>query len=195
MAFKRTESSQRSQLTSLIDIVFLLLIFFLVSFAFSLSGDVSESKVYAEIELPKTNTDLQVIKDDWLSNLMIQIVPDTSKSKSKRVYILWPLYEDDIRITRAQAFRQALQDSTFAYFPTESAYLHDGDFKQLSASRLITRSINKYVEYEKLYRGNQHPLIEVRADQKTEFKIISYIMKQCSEHKDAIPQIVIRMIP
>jgi len=196
MAFKRTPPPERSELTSLIDIVFLLLIFFLISFSFSLTADVTESKVYSEIELPKTNTDLPVIRDERLENLMLQIVPDTTGGvNTRRVYVLWPSYSDTLMITRGQAFQNALEDSTFATFPEFFLFLPEQEFENLPASQLISQSIAKYVEDEKFYRGNTRPIVEVRAEKDTEFRILSFIMDRCSAYKDAIPQIIIRTVP
>lgn len=196
MAFKRDAPPERNELTSLIDIVFLLLIFFLISFSFSLTADVTESKVYSEIELPKTNTDLPVIRDDRLKNLMLQIVPDTTGGvDTRKIFVLWPSYSDTTSVTRGQAFRKALEDSTFATLPEFFLFLRDAEFGNLPASRLISQSIAKYVEDEKFYRGNTRPIVEVRAEKNTEFRIISYIMDQCSAYKDAVPQIIIRTVP
>lgn len=195
MAFKRTSPAERTELTSLIDIVFLLLIFFLISFSFSLTADVTESKVYSEIELPKTDTDLPVIRNDLLENLMLQIVPDTTGGvNTRKVFVLWPSYSDTVRITRGQALLQALHDSTFAAFPEFFLFLPEDEFENLPASRLISQSIAEYVEDEEFYRGNTRPVVEVRAEKDTEFRIISFIMDQCSAYEDAIPQIVIRTV-
>jgi len=196
MAFKRDIPPERNELTSLIDIVFLLLIFFLISFSFSLTADVNESKVYSEIELPKTNTDLPVMRDDRLENLMLQIVPDTTGGvNTRKVLVLWPAYEDTASISRGQALLTALEDSTFASFPEFFLFLPDAEFARLPASQLIAQSIAQYVEDEKFYHGNTRPIVEVRAEKNTEFRIISFIMDQCSAYKDAIPQIIIRTVP
>jgi hypothetical protein len=195
MPFKRQENERSLELVSLIDIVFLLLLFFLVSFAFTLAGDDSEMKIYSEIDLPKTETALPAIKDDILENLMIQIVPDTSEfGVSRRVYVLWPSFEDTAKVSRLQAFHRAAQDSTFAVFPPDFILLPDEEFAGTAPCTLITNSIARYVEREKFYRGNSSPIVEVRAEQNTEFKIINFIMDVCSSQQQAIPQIIIRAV-
>ncbi|RMF62243.1 MAG: hypothetical protein D6743_12355 [Calditrichaeota bacterium] len=196
MAFKRTDNVRSLELTSLIDVVFLLLIFFLVSFAFSLAGDASESKLYSEIELPESNTTLPVIKNDLLDNLMIQVVPDTTnRGNARRVVVLWPSLDDTLRISRMQALNTALHDSTFAAYPAGFVFLSDAAFAELPASKLISESIRKYVALERSKRNRKHPIVEVRAERQTEFKILSFIMDQCSSLKEAIPQIIIRTVP
>ncbi|NIR51889.1 hypothetical protein GWO43_25275 [candidate division KSB1 bacterium] len=189
MAFKRHTSYRGLEFTSLIDVVFLLLIFFLVSFVFSVAGDVSESQTHTEIELPKTETALPLIQDDMLENLMIQIEPDTSGQEVSRVaYVLWPSINDTSRISRVQAFVQTLRDSTFAAFPAHFGSFSEEEFRNLPASQLIMESIDRFVTL----RRNTRPIIEVRAEQNTEFRILGFIMDQCGSHQDVIPQIVLR---
>ncbi len=195
MKRKKKQDKIAIELTGLIDIVFLLLIFFLVSFAFSLAGDVSDSKSYADLELPKTRTELSAIEEDILENLMIQIVPDTNNYYvSKTAYILWPSYNDSVKITRVQALNRAITDSTFAAFPPDILELSYQEFQNLPPCTLITNSIKRYIDLEKFNRGNTRPLIEMRAERNTEFQILSFIMDQCSSYNDIIPQIVIRTV-
>lgn len=193
MAFKRQSVYRGFELTSLIDIVFLLLIFFLVSFAFSLAGDVSESSTYSELELPKTNTALPVISQDLLENLMIQIMPDTTRQLiSKVAYVLWPSFDDTTKISRGEALRKAMKDSTFAGYPNNFLGLSDQEFQELPVNRLISESIARFVKLKRFYYGDSRPIIEVRAKQNTEFRILSFIMDECSSPQDAIPQIIVR---
>ncbi len=193
MAFQRKENERTLELFSLIDIVFLLLLFFLVSFAFRLAGEVSDAKVFSEINLPVTDTKLPVIKNDVLENLMIQITPDTSQlGISRRVYVLWPSFEDTTKILRLQAFYRAAQDSTFAVFPPDFLRLPDDRFYASAPCTLITNSIGRYIEKEKFYHSNTHPTVEVRAELNTEFKLINLIMNICSAQRQAIPQVIIR---
>ncbi len=196
MPFKRSESPRTLELTSLIDIVFLLLIFFLVSFAFSLTGDVSESKTNSDISLPKANSELPVLPDDRLDNLMIQIVPDTTNVlMAHRVFILWPAMHDSVGITRVQAYQTALEDSTFSGIGADFLKLDKQAFAALPACRLISNSIAKYFEVNKFSRRSGHSMVEVRAEENTEFKIINFIMAQCGNNEDAVPQIIIRTTP
>ncbi len=194
MAFTRRKSPYRGfELTSLIDIVFLLLIFFLVSFAFSLAGDVDETQTYSEMKLPKTNTLLPVLNDDVLDNLMIQIGPDSGATANvKRVYVLWPEFEPGRRVTRLQALARAQADSTFADYPSEFIHLPPEAFESLEANRLIRDSIRRYVELEQFYRRTPHPVVEVRAHADTEFRILSFILNRCADYGDVVPQIIIR---
>src|SRR3990172_8177406 len=181
MAFRREETPRGLEITSLIDIVFLLLIFFLVSFAFSLGDNVSESKSYSELSLPKTETNLRVLHKDELQNLMIQIMSDTVENQiSKRAYVLWPSYDDTMKITLYSAFKRSKEDSTFADFPGEFLSLPSGEFNQSQACTLIANSLNRYVTKEKLFKRNEKPIVEVRAEKSTEYKILNFILEQCS---------------
>lgn len=196
MPFKREESRRTLELTSLVDIVFLLLIFFLVSFAFSLAGEVSDTNMPTELDLPKTNTDLTVLHEDYLENLLIQIMPDTSGSElKKRAYVLFPAWRDTVRLTRQQAFQIALRDSIFADFEPGFLDLDDVEFGLQPACKLMTKAIREYVDRSKGLRRSGHPIVEVRAEQNTEFKILNFIMEQCSSYMDIVPQIIIRTIP
>jgi len=196
MAFRKTENHRILELTSLIDIVFLLLIFFLVSFAFSLGGDVSDSQLSAEIKLPETETRLTPIKSDILRNLMFQIVPDTLDGRyTRRVYVLLPAVGDSGVVSRRRALGIAHRDSMFATFETDFFLLDDASFSKLAAAELISTSIARYVKNAIRVSNSKHPMIEVRAESQTEFKIINFIMTQCSKYKEVVPQIAIRMTP
>ncbi len=196
MAFERDETSRGLELTSLIDVVFLLLIFFLISFAFSLSGEVSESQVNSEMALPETQINLPIIPNDRLDNLLIQVMPDSvGASVSRRAVVLWPAMQDTLHISRRQAFKRALADSTFANFPPDYLSYPAETFATLPACTLISNSITRYIAKDRLFRGQGHPIVEVRADRDTEFRILNFIMEQCSAHKDVIPQIIIRTAP
>lgn len=190
MAFKRQESSRELEITSLIDIVFLLLIFFLVLFAFSVAGDVSQSNTSTEIPLPQNSVNQSPLKDDKLSNLMIQIMPDTSNIRV--AYILWPSYREGVELTEDAAFKISLEDSTFRPFPDSYLSLSNQEFSESEACKLISISIKQFVEKEKILKQNERPVIEVRAEKNTEFKILNYILEQCSLYKDKIPQIIFR---
>jgi len=193
MAFKRSENPRDLELTSLIDIVFLLLIFFLVSFAFSMAGDVSQSKAPTEIALPKSNVNQIPLKNNKLLNLMIQVMPDTSgASSAKSVYILWPSYREGVILTEDKALEKTLQDSTFSAFPENYLSLPKAEFVQSEACKLISFSIKEFVEREKILKQNERPIIEVKAEKNTEFKILNFILEQCSLYEDSIPQIIFR---
>ena len=192
---RRKKDNRVIELTGLIDIVFLLLVFFLVSFSFTLAGNVSENEIYSAMDLPKTTTDLPPLKEDLLENLMIQIHPDTTEGTiTRKTFVLWPAIKDTVQISRWQAVNNALRDSTFAKFPEDFLNLPDEEFQRVAACTLIANSINRYVALQQTYNGSARPLIEVRADQNTEFQIISFILNQGSAHNDVVPQIVIRTV-
>jgi hypothetical protein len=195
MARTQKDNKRTIELTSLIDVVFLLLVFFLVTFAFTLAGDVSDSEVQSELELPETETMLPIISDDVLENLMIQITPDTSGGGVvKEAYVLWPAIEDTAGVSRGGAMLKALQDSTFAIFPQNFVNLGQEQFESAEACTLIANSIDRYVDAYRQFGRRGRPLVEVRAEKNTEFRILSFIMDQCSAQDDFVPQIVIRTI-
>jgi len=193
MAFSRKKNPRQLELTSLIDIVFLLLIFFLVSFAVSLVGEASQSNAHSEMDLPQTDAKLPTVEHDFLENLMIQIVPDTtSQGVVRKVFVLWPAFQDTTKVSRMQALMAAQRDSLFEVFPANFLTLPAEEFEGTDAGILIKSSIESYVQRAGLYNRNAYPIIEVRAEQHTEFRILNLIMEQCSFYKDAIPQIIIR---
>lgn len=190
MAFKREDSPRELELTSLIDVVFLLLIFFLVSFAFSIAGDASQSTAATEIPLPKSSMTRLSLKGDKLANLMIQIMPDTTGSRI--AYILWPSYQEEVEMTEDIAFQKSLNDSTFCSFPVNFLSLSNEDFSTSKACSLIAISIKQFVEKEKVFKQNGRPVVEVRAEKNTEFKIMNFILEQCGLYEDRIPQVIFR---
>ncbi|MFQ5637747.1 MAG: ExbD/TolR family protein [bacterium] len=194
MAFqRRAEDNRTIEFTSLIDIVFLLLIFFLISFGFSLPGRGSDTRNISQIALPETHVERTVVHEDILENLMIQIVPDTNQfALSRRVFVLWPALEGPRKISVDQAFRNALSDSTFALYPDNFLKLSQETFQDLDASKLITQSIKKYIELRRLHNKDSHSVLEIKAEKNTRYKILSFIMDQCSSYKEAIPQLIIR---
>ncbi len=196
MAFRKTENPRGLELTSLIDVVFLLLIFFLVSFAFSLTGSYSKSRVSADVELPTSDTETAIIKKDELQHLMIEVTADSSEGQAGRtVYILWPGPAEAPEISRRQALEQARLDSTFARFPPGYLSLPKSEFAATAPCMLISRSIAEYIERGKETGFFNRALVEVRAEKSTEFKILNFIMEQCSAYQDDIPQLVLRTRP
>jgi len=195
MAFKRQNSPRELELTSLIDIVFLLLIFFLVAFAFSLGGDISQSAASPDINLPEAASQSPLIGKDYLDHLMIEVMTDTADGSTVRtVYVLWPAASDTLPISRPRAFEITLRDSTFAHFPANFMNLNRAEFAETQPCALITAAIARYLAARKS-RGVRTTTIEVRADQNMEFRILNFIMAQCSRYDEDIPQIIIRTRP
>jgi len=196
MAFKRQDNPRELELTSLIDIVFLLLIFFLVSFAFSLGGDLSHSASFPDLDLPAAASQSPLIGEDQLQHLMIQVMTDTANGSTFRtVYIVWPAASDTLPLTRTQAFEITLRDSTFARLPGNFMKLPRAEFAQTEACSMITAAIARYLAARKSQFGRRTTTVEVRADQNMEFRILDFVMAQCSRYDDDIPQIIIRTRP
>lgn len=196
MAFKREEEHRNFELTGLIDIVFLLLIFFLIFFAFSVADESPDPDVQSMVDLPHLSHQHEIIRNDVLQNLTIQIVDDTTKADRPRVaYVLWPGFADTSQVSRYSAFKQARQDSTFAEFPPDYVTMPKQKFVTLPPCTLISNSINRYIQRIFDEGGGVHPRVEIIAEQDTEFRLIGFILHECSAHKDTIPQLSVRVLP
>ncbi|MFQ5708982.1 MAG: biopolymer transporter ExbD [bacterium] len=191
MAFKRTDDFRDFELTSLIDIVFLLLIFFLIFFAISLAGETSETNVFSDLVLPRISGDNATIQEDLIENLVIQISPDTAtRPPSKVAYVLWPTFDDTVQISRGRALEIATLDSTFAQFPPGYLMLPEEEFVNTQACTLIANSLDRYIRNSS--RSSKLE-VEIRAEQSTEFRILGFILDRCSAYQDTIPQLSIRV--
>ncbi len=195
MAFKRTDEKKGLSLPGLIDIIFLLLIFSLVTLSISqarIEKNVAGNKEI-EFDLPEMRSSDVVEADNLLKTLMFQIeLVDNSDEKSgKVVYVLRPLEDRPISIRGAR--QRALQDSLFAVFPENFLELNDKDFSDTPPCKLIERSIREYKENH-FFNPSPANRIEIRAVKSTEFRIFNYILNLCSSYGDTIPQVIIHTL-
>ncbi|GBD93596.1 biopolymer transport protein ExbD/TolR [bacterium BMS3Abin05] len=195
MAFKKKEGIRDLEFPSLIDIIFLLLIFFLITMQFSVEST-SARKSGAkppDIQLPHAEGSEDVAAEDIISTLLFQIQYKVKNDpQSPRVvYVLEPAGKDSI--SRADAFNIAKRDSMFAEFPKDFLEMNKRKFRQTNAGQLISNAIYEYKE-EHFLAPSIENTVEIRAEKNIEFKIINYIMQECSAYKDTIPRVIFRTL-
>ena len=92
-----------------------------------------------------------------------------------------------------EAKLNAIRDSLFAVFPQNFLKLTDKKFSQTKACSLIHSQIKKYKDTYFLEPSPTNS-VEIRAVKDTEFRIVNFIMEQCSAYGDTIPQIMLRTL-
>ncbi|RKY84426.1 hypothetical protein DRP98_04980 [candidate division KSB1 bacterium] len=189
MPFVRKEDLKDMELPSLIDIIFLLLIFFLVTYSFSEMGE-ETGPARSIFDLPEALGESPVLEEEVLRTLLFQIEHKDSKDihSPKVVYALWPSLSDSI--TLSQALVKAREDSSLhAEFPDGFLQLPDEEFQSTPPCTLIANSIARY-KTRYFHNVSVTNTIEIRAAKDTEFRIIDFIMDCCAAYQDTIPRIV-----
>jgi biopolymer transport protein ExbD len=196
MAFNRKREQKELNLPSLIDVVFLLLIYSLVTIPIERSETGSagpaDASARKELELPFVQSRKTAEIDPILRTFVIQIeneVPGDPLS-ARMVFILKPSEKDS---TLGQAMATAMRDSTFARFPDGFLGLSDPDFLQTRACRLIREQIRRF-ERGRVTPGSSSDRIEIRAVKNTEFRIVNAVMRECSAYGDTLPAIAVRTL-
>ena len=194
MAFQKKREQKELNLPSLVDVVFLLLIYSLVTIPVERSDSSSQKSKQGteaqELQLPLVSSKKAVDVDPVLRTFLIQIentVPDNPKS-ARMVYILKPSATDS---TLGQAMATALRDSAFARFPERFLLMSNAEFAQTRPCRLIRDEIRRF-ERRHFKGPDVSNRIEIRAAKNTEFRIINFIMRECSSYGDSIPSIAVR---
>ncbi len=194
MAFQKKREQKELNLPSLIDVVFLLLIFSLVTIPVERTENVQpqeqRSPASSELKLPFVASPKVVDIDPILRSLLIQIEnrnPD-DPSSGRLVYVLRPSERDS---TIGQTRRSAIRDSLVAAFPDSFLALSDEEFTRTAACRLIRDQIRGHMDRRNRPSGFP-PRVEIRAVKDTEFRIVNFIMRECSAHGDSIPSISVR---
>ncbi len=196
MAFiKKNNDKKGLSLPGMIDIIFLLLIFSLVTLSISQArvetkrrGDQS-----TEFSLPETRSTETEETGGILQTLLFQIErsdPENVQSP-KIVYILFPSIQDSISLEEAKI--NAQRDSLFATFPDNFLKMNDLVFSKTAPCDLIQWAIQKYKE-DHFTKPDLSNSVEIRADKNTEFRIVNFIMEQCSVYGDTIPRVVLRTL-
>jgi hypothetical protein len=194
MAFQKKREQKELNLPSLIDVVFLLLIFSLVTIPVERTENVNpqeqRSSSSTELPLPFVASPKVVDIDPVIRSLLVQVEnrnPDDPAS-GRMVYILKPSDRDS---TIGQTRESAIRDSLVAVFPDSFLRLNDAEFAQTRACRLIRDQIRGYMDRRNRPAGIA-PRVEIRAVKNTEFRIVNFIMRECSAHGDSIPSISVR---
>ncbi|HHS14454.1 MAG TPA: hypothetical protein ENN03_11910 [bacterium] len=195
MAFKRTIDRKGLSLPGLIDIIFLLLIFSLVTLSVSQTRIEEKSKgdQNVDFELPEFRARVTEESDKHVLTLIFQVEYKEHKNPNspRVVYILRPSKSGMITIDEAK--QAALNDSVFAEFPENFLSLSDAAFQRLDASRLIRRSLDEYKK-ENFFKPDLSNSVEIRAVKDMEFRIFNYILELCSTYGDTIPQVNIHAL-
>ena len=71
--------------------------------------------------------------------------------------------------------------------------MNDLVFSKTTPCSLIQWAIHKYKE-ENFFKPDLSNSIEIRAVKNTEFRIVNFIMEQCSAFGDTIPRVVLRTL-
>lgn len=195
MPFKHNDERKGLSLPGMIDIIFLLLVFSLVTLSVSQANVEAEKRGEEGVEsdLPKTASANTQELEERIRTLVFEVdYTDKEDHRSpKIVYILKPSKGDSL--TFAEAKQIARRDSLFSEFPQNFLALSDQAFGQTSDCRLIRQSLHDYKE-EHFFEPGPTNSIEIRAVRETEFRIINYILGCCSAYGDTIPDIAMHTL-
>lgn len=191
MSFSYVKEKKGLSLPGLIDIIFLLLIFSLVTLSFTDAKVESEKpgETGTEFPLPEARVAETVELNEVLQTLLFQIehVDRDNPESPKVIYALWPSIRDSVSIIDAKV--NAARDSLFGIFPVNFLELSDREFSRLPPCTLITNNLRRYKETY-FYIPRVTNAVEIRAVPDTEFRIVNFIMEQVSTYGDTIPQLM-----
>lgn len=194
MAFRKIESAKDLDLPTFIDIIFLLLIFFLLTYS-PVPPKVGQSIL--ELNLPQAEGSTKVSQNEQLETLMVEIISVNKEDPTAgfQVSVLLP-FEDfgidrEIPVTYRQAkiFSKTYQREEI--LPSDYYKLSKNDFLSLPAVKLINDQINKYVQ-QRFRIPKITNRIEIRANKDVTFKIINFVIEKCSSYDDLIPSLIFR---
>lgn len=195
MAFVKQEIRKGLSLPGLIDIIFLLLIFSLVTLSVSsVKVEADEGSGSAvDYNLPEARVKETLEMDKVLQTLLILIEHEDPENNDspKIVYILWPSLEDSLTLSEAK--NNAIRDSLFAQFPTNFLTLNNDAFAKTTSCLLIQQEIHNY-KNRVFFEPRNTNSIELRAVKDTEFRIVNFVMEQCSAYGDTIPRILLHTL-
>jgi hypothetical protein len=178
-------------LPSLIDLVFLLLIFSLTTMSQNIvkmrEKAPSEIETLEKIELPIYNDEKAKTADEKLKTLFFQIERDTLVAGKCAIYALWPSNPDSSTFNSSK--QQAIRTGLWAVFTDSILQMQNKQFALSSPCTLIANTIRRYKNSPNLARDR---VVGIRADGSTEFRIINFLMTECSQYGDTIPRVVIR---
>ena len=206
MALKSDTNSdvnKQIELPSLVDMVFLLLIFFITTLTLSSGGDPKETspEQQKQFQLPQASGRMAPTERGELSTLLLQIGHEIKGDSlgSKVLHILLPDPVSTISETEAmsrvkQELAQEQPDSSHcAVFPGNLLDISFDDLENYRAFRLMAAAIDSYRTANFVVPSYDNT-IEVRADKRTEFKIINFILTKCSEPDSLIPKVTFRVM-
>ncbi len=190
---KDKEGNRDIDLPTLIDLVFLLLIFFIVNFAVSVSSGLSSPQ--PESKLPRISGNAAAM-DSRLNALTLKI--ERTESGLKVLRVLDPALDRSEEEALERIDRELAKDSPdsshIAVFNRNFLQLSGPEVENLRAFRLIKESISNY-RRAFLQSDGLENTVEIVADEDTEFKIIDYIFKQCQDDPEEDPVKRMRNVP
>jgi hypothetical protein len=195
MAFLKQDIKKELTLPSLIDIIFLLLVFSLVTQPISPSGRTEKTSGTQpqDMDLPFIQGFLATKTDPLLNTLMFEIgYADPRNPGSRRVvYALYPVPGDSSTVSDAK--QRAVRDSTFAFFPDAFLELTDSEFSSCTACRFIRNEVEQYKKAH-FFKPSHSNAIEIRAEKGIEFRILNYVLTLCSVYGDTVPGVAVRTL-
>ncbi len=193
MPFRKSDIRKEIELPTFIDIVFLLLIFFIVTFS-PIAPKVGEAEL--ELKLPIAEGAGEVDSSEPLETILIEILPLKSEEDQEgyRVSVLLPFENYSNQrggITFREAKNFAVQYKRQAFLPLDVSKLSDREYTRLPAIQLINDQIDQYTA-SKFRIPRPTNRIDIRADQRVQFRVINTIMEKCSSFGDLVPSLVFR---
>ncbi len=196
MPFRRNETKKELELPTFIDVIFLLLIFFLLTYS---PVPPQKGEAGLQLGLPVAEGLTKVQLSEKLETLLIEINPVNAKKPELgySVAVLLPFEDYDVvrlrpmAITLGKAREFARKYGRVQILPPDYVTVNDEEFNKLPAVRLIDDQLDRYVQTKfRVPKPTNH--IEIRADKSIKFRIINHILNKCSSYEDLIPAIVFR---
>lgn len=195
MAFSHEIEKKGLSLPGLIDIIFLLLIFSLVTLSINnIKVETTESgENSSAFDLPESDAKESYEADENLANLMFQIDYENPQAKEgpKVLYVLFPGEKDSLSLN--EALNRCKEDSLFAILPMNYLDFSQRQFVSSPPCTLAHWAIEKY-KNEHFFAPDPGNVVELRFVKDTEFRIVNYIMEECSAYGDTIPKVVLRTL-
>jgi biopolymer transport protein ExbD len=198
-----SKESKDLDLPTLNDLVFLLLLFFIATMSITSEGGKkppSETETKT-IVLPTGPVNTANITSTQHTALVFRIetLDRDNPDSTKALYILCPndstvaTEEAELEKIKQQLVAVPPDSSKFALFPADFLQLHGAVLDACRPFRLIADNIYKY-QNELLSGAKFTNTVEIKADKDVEFKIVNYIMQQCSMYEDRIPTVTFRVL-
>ncbi|RKY75481.1 hypothetical protein DRQ07_11830 [candidate division KSB1 bacterium] len=203
MAFKKNYEKKSLSLPGMIDIIFLLLIFALVTLSTSQSGVDTKKRgaQHDRFQLPNIGQAETFESDQVLRTLLFQ-VEYVDSTNQKRLLVLWPDVKDSLTLNDArinalmdwdESMKNKMNPKSAALIPSDYLSLGKKDFEKTWLCSLIRNSIKKYTE-DNFFQPSLSNRIEIRAVKDTEFRLVNYIMTECGKYDKLIPRCVFRTV-
>jgi biopolymer transport protein ExbD len=179
MPFRKKAERMSADIITLIDIIFLLLIFFLLTTgAFRLGEAVERKEQYVTSRRLPESAGISVYPNEPLKNLLIRIEEDSASVIGPGVKLVY-FVEPGTDLAYSLAFKKAKEDSNFVALSVDTLMTKRADFLASGSSRQIRSKIHSHRELLRTTPPNDR-IIEISADRNTPFRLIYFLMEQCS---------------